>query len=92
MKQSGITESNQPVYADVFSLVGTYGLPLEFILQSFKDSGKIIDWPDYISLALADGHKTSTIRERILSACGDVYGPGYAKEVEKRLIPYLSGR
>ena len=50
MEQSGETTDGRPVYAKVFPLVGTHGVPLEVILHRFKDSGHIMDWPDYVAV------------------------------------------
>jgi alanyl-tRNA synthetase len=81
----GKTESDIPVMAGVFTLVGTHGVPLEIILSFFQQRGVLVDWQDYIRAALKDGHKYQTVRARILSAVGDVYGPVYRAEMEKRL-------
>lgn len=89
MQQSGITEDGIPVYSGVFSLVGTHGLPLELILDRFKQEGRVVDWPDYVAMALKDGHKPVTIKARILAAVGDVYGPAHRDEVERRLETLL---
>jgi len=85
MEQSGITTEGQPVIAGVFPLVGTHGVPLEFVLSEFKRCGQDVDWPDYVRGAIKDGHKPRTIKARILSAVGDVFGPKHAAEVKKRL-------
>lgn len=85
MKQSGETTEGRPVYAEVFPLVGTHGIPLELILHQFKDNGIVMDWPDYVAGAMKDGHKPRTIKARILSAVGDVYGPEHRDQVGVRL-------
>lgn len=85
MKQSGITTDGKPVFAGVFPLMGTHGVPLEIILHNFMDTNRVVDWPDYIKSALKDGHKPRTIKARILAAVGDVYGSAYKKEIEARL-------
>lgn len=73
------------VVSGVFAFVGTHGVPLEAILDRFKQNNIIIDWMAYIVDALKDGHNPNTIRSRILEAVGDVYGPLYKKEINKRL-------
>jgi alanyl-tRNA synthetase len=85
MQQSGQTIEGGIVYSDVFPLVGTYGIPLELILCRFKHTDCLMDWPDYIRHALKDGHNPKTIRARILSVVGDVYGAAYKEQVEIRL-------
>lgn len=74
IRQSGITTEGLPVLANVFSLVGTHGIPLEIILYKFQQEGIVVDWEDYIKGALKDGHNPKTIKARILAAVGDVYG------------------
>lgn len=73
------------VIGGLFYLSGTHGLPLEFILDFLKDRNLVMDWQDYIKEAIKDGHKISTVKARIISAVGDVYGCKYREEVEKRL-------
>ena len=85
MAKIGVTTEGLSVQANIFPLVGTHGVPLEYVLHHFKDNGMVMDWPDYIKGALKDGHKPRTIKARILAAVGDVYGPEYRKQVEIRL-------
>lgn len=85
MKQSGVTPEGHKVISGVFSLVGTHGLPLELILEDFKEKNRVVDWIDYIRSALKDGGKISNIKARIIAAVGDVYGADYRQEIEKRL-------
>jgi len=85
MNQSGVYMVPKPVMADVFPLVGTHGVPLEIILDFFKEREMVMDWPDYIRGALKDGHNPRTIKARITSAVGDVYGASYRDAVEERL-------
>lgn len=85
MKKSGLTLDRKAVYTGVFKLIGTHGIPLEIILHKFQSDGILIDWVDYVKDALRDGHKPNTIKSRILSAIGDIYGHIYKNEIEKRL-------
>lgn len=85
MRQSGITTEGLRVFKGVFALVGTHGIHLEVILHQFKDTGRVVDWIDYIKGALKDGHNPRTIRARVLSAVGDAYGTIYCKEIEYRV-------
>jgi alanyl-tRNA synthetase len=89
MQQSAVTTEGQPVMAGVFPLVGTHGIPLEVILHRFKESGQVVDWPDYVAGALADGHKPRTVKARIAAAVGDIYGPDHREAVETRLEQLL---
>lgn len=81
----GYTIENKPVFSGVFELMGTHGVPLEIILDKFSQDGRTIDWLDYITAALNDGHNPRTIRTRILTAVGDVLGAHVKKEFEKKL-------
>jgi hypothetical protein len=90
MRQSGFTTEEQPVMAGVFSLVGTHGVPLEVILHRFRDEGLVMDWADYVAVAITDGHKPRTIKARIGAAVGDVYGSAYREQVEARLERLLT--
>ena len=90
MHQTATTTDNYPVLAGVFPLVGTHGVPLEIVLDFFQRRGMVMDWPDYIAGALADGHKPRTIKARILAAVGDVYGPDHRKAVAERLERFFS--
>lgn len=89
ISQSGITTAGLPVIARAFSLVGTHFIPLEVVLGFLQEWGLVMDWPDDIAGALADGHKPRTIRGRVLAAVGDAYGPIHATEVAKRMDAYL---
>lgn len=85
MKQSGITVDNIPTFKSMFKYVGTHGIPLEIVLMFMQKHNMVMDWMEYIKDALKDGHKPRTIRARIISAVGEIYGPIYRDEVTKRL-------
>ncbi len=85
MRQSGITIDGKPVYSNIFKLVGTHGVQLETILYKFYTENKVVDWEDYIKSALKDGHKPRTIKARIISAIGEIYGATYCEEFTKIL-------
>jgi len=89
MNQSGITIEGNTVFAGVFKFVGTHGLPLEVILHKFKENNHVVDWCDYILMALKDGHNPKTIKSNIIAAVGDVYGPRYCEEITTRLNKLL---
>jgi predicted RNase H-like HicB family nuclease len=89
MRYSGETEDRKPVVADIAVLSTTYGLPLEITLQYLKDRDWVVDWPDYITHCLNDGHNPSTIRARLKEAIADVFGPRYSKEFMSRLDRFM---
>lgn len=89
MEVSGKTVDGKLVISGVGKLCFTSGLPLEVALDRLKAEDWVMDWVDYITDALGDGHNPRTIRARIASAVGDVYGPVYRDEVMKRVNLYL---
>ena len=90
LKNNGKTEDERPVMGNTFSLLGTHGLPLEFILSYIQEKGLAVDWIDYINGALKDGANLDTVKARISSAVGDVHGPKYRDEVMKRVELFFS--
>lgn len=85
MKYSGHTVDGHTVLSDMFSFYGTHGVSLENILHYMKQNSLVMDWMNYIDGARKDGHKSRTIKARILSAVSEVYGKEYCKQVELRL-------
>lgn len=88
-KPSGKTIDGKDVFTGCFKFVGTYGLPLEFVIEQLNSRDIIIDWVDYILCALKDGHKKRTIRGRIFEAITDVFGKKYSTEFLIRLDKVL---
>ena len=80
-----MTTDGREVCGGLFKYVGTHGLPLEMILQEIERAGAVMDWVNYITDALRDGHKIETIRARISEATADIYGPFHRDEVLKRI-------
>lgn len=89
MIQVGKMENGQPVMAGVFTLVGTHGIPLEFILEQMKARGLWVSWPHYVSDAMKDGAKMRTIRARVLASVGEAYGSQYTKAFEARWVEWF---
>lgn len=69
----------------MFKYVGTHGLPLEVVLETLKKNNMVIDWMNYATDALREGHNPRTIKARILEAVGDVYGPKDKEKINNRL-------
>jgi len=90
MQIVGKTPENLPVMEDVFLLVGTRGMPLEFILERFKERGVVMDWPAYVADAMKDGAKMRTVRARVISAVGEVYGGKYLVGFEARFDAFFA--
>jgi hypothetical protein len=68
MHRTGTTTDNQPVIAGAAQLTTTHGLPLELVLDHFRQRRIVVDWPDYIAYCLKDGHNPDTVRSRIEAA------------------------
>ena len=85
LRYAGTTTEGRPVLSGMSYFTNTQGLPLEIVLMWCQEKDFVIDWLDYIAGCVADGHNLRTIESRIYSACLDVYGREYAKEVQKRL-------
>lgn len=91
MRQSGITTDDRPVVADVFPLVGTRGVPLDIVLGELARAGFVVDWPDFVSQALADGANPQRLKAKILDAVTDIHGAEHAERVGVRLDLILGG-
>ncbi len=68
----------------VFSFVGTHGIPLEVVLEMMKGRGFVVCWPDYVEQSMRQGAKMRTVRSRVMSAVGEVYGPFYVRDFQVR--------
>jgi alanyl-tRNA synthetase len=82
---SGKTIDESFTFGNVFTLVGTHGLPLDVVLSYFKDSNLTVDWIDYIQSAINDGAKLDGVKVKILTAVADVYGRDYKKKFEEAM-------
>jgi hypothetical protein len=81
-----MTEDGKPVVGGVFeNVTSRLGLPIEFVLDILVKHGMIVDWVGYYEDSVRSGWSYKTLRLRLDSALGDVYGPGYRDEVLKRL-------
>lgn len=84
----GRTEDGQPVIGDWFPMVNSEGIPLEIILSFFKNQGLVPSWTSFIDSAVECGWNMGSLRTKIYTATGDVYGPDYRDEVIKRFDLY----
>jgi hypothetical protein len=85
LRHVGKSTDGRPVFAGVQIMTGTHGVPLEMVLGMFEERGWVVDWLDYMEGALKDGANPRTIRARILSAVGEVYGPQYLRGFTEEL-------
>jgi len=83
---TGTTEDGKIVVGGVFENVSSrLGVPLEFLLDVLDRNGMVVDWIRYYEDSLKSGWSYKTLRLRLDSALGDVYGPKHRDEVLKRL-------
>lgn len=75
-----------------FPLVNSEGIPLEVLLGKLRDEGLVPDWPDFIEEAIRHGWNLGSLRTRIETSTGDVYGPDHRDEVIKRFDEYVRTR
>src|SRR5262245_37163083 len=85
IRVTGETVDGAPVLSGIGTLSTTYGLSLEAALRWLKDRGLVLDWIDYITTCLKDGHRPQTIKSRMLAAVGDVYGATSLRGLAPRL-------
>ncbi len=70
---------------DVFKTSEALGLPLDFILLNFDEKNRVVDWIDFINVALEHGWSMKTILTKIEYPIIDVYGKAHWIEIERRI-------
>ncbi len=78
-------ENHKPVYAGVYKLYETHGLPLDIILSSFKDKGWVPDWIDLYLTAISAGMGHARILSKLEESISDSFGKEMADHVISRL-------
>lgn len=64
MAIAGKTTDGKRVVSGLFNLVGTYGLPVDVLVEETMERGIVIDMADFIDSAKQDGWKDRTIVSR----------------------------
>ena len=82
---SGKTEDGRTVVRGVFPIYSSVGLPLQDIVETLNDNKMLVDWQDFYLQAMKEGWKPKRTFIKIREAVGDIFGPAYGVEVEKRL-------
>lgn len=62
------------------------------ILSQFQEHDIVPDWPDFINEAIQHGWNLNSLRTKIQSATGDVYGPIHRDEVLKKFDIYVKNK
>ena len=73
-------------------MVNSEGVPLEVVLSQFRDNDIVPDWPDFIEDSIKCGWNIGSLRTKIGTSTGDVYGPDHRDEVLKRFDIYMNKR
>jgi alanyl-tRNA synthetase len=83
LKEIGKTTNGDLVICgeSVFKFVDSKGLPLEFILEDFKEKNYVIDWLSFYNKCISVGWNKQTTLLRIQHAIGDVYGNTYKNHI-----------
>ena len=74
-----------PVVEGFFELVDGQGIPLDIVLQYFKDSGMYPCWLTFFRDTIEHGWNPKSTLTKIQVACEDVHHKIYADLVVKRL-------
>jgi len=83
---TGQTEDGKLVVGNVFENVSSrLGLPLEFVLDVLDKHGMVVDWVRFYDDSVKSGWSYKTLRLRVDSSVGDVYGTRYRDIVLERL-------
>jgi hypothetical protein len=82
---AGKTNDGKIVVSGVFPIYSSIGLPLQDILEILHQSNMVPDWQDFYDQAIEEGWKSDRTILKIQEAVGDIFGPAYGSEVEKRL-------
>ena len=82
---SGKTDDGKMVVSGVFPIYSSVGLPLQDIVEILNTNKMLVDWQDFYHQAIKEGWKSDRTFIKIREAVGDIFGPTYGAEVEKRL-------
>ncbi len=82
---SGKTADGKTVVSGVFPIYSSIGLPLQDIVDTLNQNDMLVDWQDFYHRAIKEGWKSGRTFIKIREAVGDIFGPAYGAEVEKRL-------
>lgn len=73
-------------------LVDTYGIPLELVVDRLVREGYMPDWIHFYETALERGWRPQGTYEKLVYVVGDVLGPDFRVEWERRMQAYLEDR
>ena len=61
-------------------------------MDRFNERGLIVDWLDFWDDAMKQGWRPDRTLSKLRAVVGDVYGPEWAEEWQKRLLALLEAR
>lgn len=79
-----MTPEGVRVVGGVFRFVDEQGIPLDLVVDRLRDRGLMVDWLAFLREAEEAGWPRERTVRRLREAVGDVYGPLWAAEWEKR--------
>lgn len=85
-----MTEDNRPVLGGCFRFVDEQGIPFDFLVDRLDQHGMMPDWLDFYRDAMKKGWRHDRTMSRLREVVGDVYGPEFREEWEKRMLHVLS--
>jgi len=81
----GKTPDGKTVVDGIFTMVATYGVPLDVVVSFLDDRGHVPDWVSFYKQAVREGWPSDRTLLRLEAVVGDVYGPVYREEWKKRM-------
>ena len=82
--QTGVTADGRAVFAGIFALYETHGVPLEDIMFGLLQRDALPDWLDLFDRGLASGMKRSNV-VRMIQTMAEVVSDEWAAGVMLRL-------
>jgi len=76
---------------DVFKIVESLGVPLEVVLDYFKQNNYTVDWFGFLITSVDHNWKVSSTILKIVTSVTDVYGREHGEIVETTLNRLLTG-
>ena len=73
----------------MFEYLDTYGLPLDMVCVELEQRGMMPDWVHLYDRCIEANWKPSSTWERLRTLVGDVYGPDFRVEWERRMRKHL---
>lgn len=74
LKISGVSRDKKPLVSGVYMFCATYGVPLDILVDFFKNANKSIDWIDYFTIGKLEGADMHNLRTKAEIAVSDIYG------------------